>query len=152
MHGEERTYVGITEIIRDDSGQSRLIANVADEDYENICKMTPHGVPAHRLRVKIGSIMMIVRNVSVKEGLCNGTRVQILAFGHDILHVRILTGSSRGKEYALTPMQIEFGADASNPDEGPIKAKRIQFPLRPGSVMTINKAQGMILIYVTIII
>lgn len=143
MHGEERTYVGMTEVVQDDiSGQSRLVANVADEDYENICRMTPHGIPAHRLRIKIGSVMMIIRNVSVNAGLCNGTRVQILAFGRETLRVRVLTGSSRGKEHDLAPMQFEFGADASNPDEGPIKAKRIQFPLRPGSVMTINKAQG----------
>lgn len=59
-----------------------------------------------------------------------------------LIHCRVLNGSAKGEERDIHPIRFEFGGDPNAPHEGTIKAERIQFPLRPGSVMTINKAQG----------
>jgi len=39
--------------------------NISDVDHENLTRQTPPGVPEHLLRVRVGSIMMIIINLSV---------------------------------------------------------------------------------------
>jgi len=60
-----------------------------------------------------------------------------------LIHCVILTGSAAGEIHFINRTYFEFGGDPDNPSEGPVRCTRIQFPLRPGCVMTINKAQGM---------
>ncbi|KAL3108761.1 hypothetical protein niasHT_019248 [Heterodera trifolii] len=76
--GDERVYVGTTQPIHDKTADTELLNIAAEVDCENLCRMTPHGVPEHRLRIKVGAIIMIITNISIADGLCNGTRVQIL--------------------------------------------------------------------------
>lgn len=88
--------------------------------------------------------MMVIKNISIEDGICNGTRVQILEVDQasNIILCRILSGRHKGELYALPRVRFEYGADARAPGEGRIKCERWQFPLRPGSAITINKAQG----------
>ena len=85
---------------------------------------------------------MVTNNVSVEEGLCNGTRVQVLKLYDNIIRCKILTGTHKGAEHDMHKARFQFGDDPRALQEGPIRCERIQFPLRPGSVMTINKSQG----------
>ncbi|KAL3080522.1 hypothetical protein niasHS_013716 [Heterodera schachtii] len=145
--GDERIYTATTQPVRDETGQTELLNVVADADCENLTRLTPQGVPEHRLRIKIGAIMMVIKNISIADGLCNGTRVQVLPgpkgrLMKHIIRCRILTGNKRGHEHDLHPARFVFGGDPEAVHQGPIKCERIQFPLRPGSVMTINKSQG----------
>jgi len=39
--------------------------NISDVDHENLTRQTPPGVPEHLLRVRVGSIMMLIINLSV---------------------------------------------------------------------------------------
>ena len=109
---------------------------------ENLCRTTPIGIPEHELIVKVGAIMMIITNISMDNGLCNGTRVQILQLQPNTIVCKILSGRRKGDDFVLFRHEFTFGGDPRAPKEGAIKCSRIQFPLRPGSVMTINKAQG----------
>lgn len=54
--------------------------NLADNNIENLHAKTPSGLPQHKLRVKVGGIYMIIKNLDVEGGLCNGTRVQVRWF------------------------------------------------------------------------
>lgn len=147
MPGDEIIYVGVTEPISDETGEADLHHAAADADIENLIASTPPGVPEHFLHVKIGAIMMITRNLSLGQGLCNGTRVQILpnengTLSKETIRIRILLGRFAGCIHDLTRITFEFGGDSKAVHEGLIKAKRIQFPLRPGSVITFNRSQG----------
>ena len=80
---------------------------------------------------------MLIRNLNLKKGLCNGTRLQILEMGTNIIKAKILTGREVG-EIAVIP-RIRL-----NPNERKFDFKmiRTQFPLLPAFAMTINKSQG----------
>ncbi|XP_073532460.1 uncharacterized protein [Phyllobates terribilis] len=53
----------------------------ADDAYESenypvefLHSLTPSGMPPHPLQLKIGTIVMLLRNLNTKKRLCNGTR------------------------------------------------------------------------------
>uniref|UniRef100_A0A0D3E4S6 ATP-dependent DNA helicase n=1 Tax=Brassica oleracea var. oleracea TaxID=109376 RepID=A0A0D3E4S6_BRAOL len=95
------------------------------------------GIPNHKLYLKIGVPVMLLRNLNQREGLCNGTRLLITRLGNMIIEAEILTGTYAGKRVlipriSLTPTDARW----------PFKLKRRQFPVRVCYAMTINKSQG----------
>ena len=46
---------------------------------EFLNKITLSGLPPHLLTVKVGCVMMLLRNLNPKHGLCNGTRIIIVS-------------------------------------------------------------------------
>ncbi|KAK6751096.1 hypothetical protein RB195_002830 [Necator americanus] len=55
----------------------------SDELYpmEYLNTLEPTGMPPHELRLKKGAIVMLLRNIDVVNGLCNGTRLRIETLG-----------------------------------------------------------------------
>ncbi|KAL3096458.1 hypothetical protein niasHS_004420 [Heterodera schachtii] len=148
----DRIYTAITVPIVDDADALQLENIAANINHENLMRQTPPGIPQHQLRVKVGAVMMVTNNISVEEGLCNGTRVQVLKLYENIIRCKILTGTHQGDEHDLHKARFQFGGDPKALHEGPIRCERIQFPLRPGSVMTINKSQGQTLSHVGVLL
>lgn len=64
--------------------------------------LAPNGLPIHDLCLKIGSPILILRNLSIENGLCNGTRAVVVDMTGRVLKVRIL-GGERAGEIALIP-------------------------------------------------
>ncbi|OMO65292.1 DNA helicase PIF1, ATP-dependent [Corchorus olitorius] len=54
--------------------------------------ITSPGVPAHRLRLKVGAVVMLLRNVNQMSGLCNGTRLIINVLGVNVIQAEIISG------------------------------------------------------------
>lgn len=81
---------------------------------------------------------MLIRNIDVSRGLCNGTRMQILRYTKHHLICRILTGPNRGRTEYIHRINIEHGVNKRSP----LKFRRLQFPVRVCFAMTVNKAQG----------
>lgn len=80
---------------------------------------------------------MLLRNLSIKDGLCNGTRLIVRHLHTNVIDCEVLTGIRKG-ERVLIP-RITFAPDDTNI---PFKLKRVQFPLRLSYCLTINKSQG----------
>lgn len=120
-----------------------LSVYASDKYEENLNRQTPSGFPPHKLVIKEGAIMMLNRNLSVQDGLCNGTRVQIKKIKSAyILICTHLSGPNAGKDFELYQCLFSDGEGDMEQNQSAMRWSRMQFPLRPGFVMTINKAQG----------
>ena len=104
---------------------------------EFLNSLNVNGLPLHNLELKINALVMLLRNIDVNSGLCNGTTMRIVSITNKILKVQITNGSHIG-DYALIPRIELTPSDTTLP----FKLSRRQFPVKLCFAMTVNKAQG----------
>ena len=97
----------------------------------------PSGMPPHELKLKVGCVVMLLRNTNASRGLCNGTRLIVQRVGQKVLECSLLNGVNKGQrvfipKVKLEPSDLELG----------FRFFRYQFPVRLSYSMTIHKAQG----------
>lgn len=113
----------------------------AEFPAEYLNSMRTAGMPPHRLSIKPGCILMLLRNLSRKTGLCNGTRMlfeKIAGQSGFLLQCRILSGEHAGNVVLIPRIQTQPTDMRGQPCEW----RRLQFPIRPAFAITINKSQG----------
>jgi hypothetical protein len=47
--------------------------------------LAPAALPPHILNIKIGAPVMLLRNMNIKLGLCNGTRLRVVAIKPSVI-------------------------------------------------------------------
>ncbi len=130
------------EFLSADSVEDKDLVHQNLYPVEFLNTLTPSGTPPHRLILKIGVPIMLLRNISPTEGLCNGTRLIVKGFQQHVIDAEILTGSYSGKRVFIPRIRIT-PSDA----DLPFQLVRHQFPIRLAFAMTINKAQGQTIPY-----
>ncbi|KAJ9554099.1 hypothetical protein OSB04_018144 [Centaurea solstitialis] len=95
------------------------------------------GVPNHKLALKVGVPIMLLRNIDQANGLCNGTRLQVEKLGKHVIQAKIITGTNAGMITLIPRMNL-----TPSDKRIPFKIKRKQFPVCVCFAMTINKSQG----------
>ncbi|KAF8091390.1 hypothetical protein N665_0446s0010 [Sinapis alba] len=93
-------------------------------------------LPNHSLRLRIGTHMMLLRNIDPNEGLCNETRMQIIQLANHILQAKVITETKVGEKVWLHRLLL-----SPTYSKLPFKMRRRQFPLKVFFAMTINKSQ-----------
>jgi len=94
-------------------------------------------MPNHKLHLKIGVPVMLLRNIDVSSGLCNGTRLTIVMLGKNIISACVVIGPHSGEVVYITRMNL-VPSDANVS----ITFQRCQFPVCVCFATTINKSQG----------
>jgi ATP-dependent DNA helicase PIF1 len=91
-------------------------------------------MPPHELNLKIDSIIILLRNINIKLGLCNGTRMRVLRLMENVFEAECIKTGRRAL-ISRMPLTSELG-------NLPFRLRRLQFPIRPGYTLTSNKSQG----------
>jgi ATP-dependent DNA helicase PIF1 len=82
------------------------------------------GIPNHRLTLKVGVPIMLLRNIDHAKGLCNDTRMQIDHLGKHFITTTIIDGKNIGDKVVIPKI------DMVPKDSGlPFKFQRRQFPV-----------------------
>ena len=98
LPGQLKTYYSSDSFVDQDKEGLQL-----SPEYLNSIE-TPD-LPPHELKLKLNTIVMILRNLNVSEGLCNGTRLMITAMENNVIFGKIVTnGSHFGNEISI-PLQ-----------------------------------------------
>ncbi|KAF6151541.1 hypothetical protein GIB67_016353, partial [Kingdonia uniflora] len=59
--------------------------------------LDPPGLPPFKLELKVGFPIMLLRNLSPKDRLCNETTLKVVQCSHKIIKAEILTGKHVGE-------------------------------------------------------
>src|SRR5438105_2089438 len=113
--------------------------NDADILYpvEYLNTLNTNNFPPHRLKLKIGAPVMLLRNLNQSLGLCNGTRIMITQLGDTVIEGTIITGTHTGEKTHIPRINL-----TTKGTRWTFTLCRRQFPIKICYSMTINKSQG----------
>jgi hypothetical protein len=126
LPGDTSTYSSVDTVVEVD--------DAVHYPVEFLNSLEPPGLPPHRLVLKVGAPIILLRNLDAPR-LCNGTRLCVKSLMPHVIEATILTGCARGEVVFLPRIPMM-------PSDMPFEFKRLQFPIRLAFAMSINKAQG----------
>ena len=132
--GEEMVYLSCDSVDKSERGGA-IDQSVFSPEFINGLKFS--GVPNHRLALKVGVPIMLLRNIDQSNGLCNGTRLQVLKLTRTSIQAKIINGTNFGKKVIIPRLRI-----TPSDKRLPLKIVRKQYPISVSFAMTINKSQG----------
>jgi hypothetical protein len=102
MAGDVTTFYSADQIIREPGTDDNGDMPVTPEFLRSINSTS---LPPGELRLKIGCPLILLRNLSPSNGLCNGSRMTVVGISNRVLEVRIIGGDHDG-ELALIPVGV----------------------------------------------
>nr|GEU43597.1 hypothetical protein [Tanacetum cinerariifolium] len=104
--GEEMDYLSCDSIDKNKRGFA-IGEVVFSEEFINGMKFS--GVPNHRLALKVGVPIMLLRNIDQANRLCNETRLQVLRLTRTSIQEKINNGTHFGKEVIILRVKSKRG-------------------------------------------
>ncbi|GJU24125.1 DNA helicase [Tanacetum coccineum] len=134
VEGVTKTYLSKDEAIQmgRETSETEMLYPI---EYLNT--ITFPGFPPHELQLKVGSPIMLLRNVNLSGGLCNGTRMIVISLMSKLIEAHIITGTRVGEKVYIHRIPLTH----KDPNLS-FTFKRTQFPVKLCYAMTINKSQG----------
>jgi hypothetical protein len=113
--------------------------NFAQVPTEYLNAIESGSLPPHKLELRVGAPIMVIRNIYPAGGVCNSTRLIVKSLGTNIIEATIATGPNAGDMVYIPKIKFIYAAT-----EGKFLCdfSRTQFPVRLAFAMTINNAQG----------
>ena len=108
------------------SQDTSLKAPEWDPAHGLLHKLNPLGLPPHRLRVKVGSVVTLLLDLSTSSQLSKSQQLRVLRAEGGRLECLVLDGPLEGTTTTLT--RVPFSAKYRNDDQYPFQ--RVQFPIR----------------------
>jgi ATP-dependent DNA helicase PIF1 len=136
---ELHTYLSANSLTPTEEGASTAAGVSMDSLYlvEFLNTLQFGGIANHKLELKVGVPILLLRNLNQSIGLCNGTRLIVKRLGQRVIEAEIITRNNVGKRVFIPRIIMSpFGTN------WPFVLRRRQFPVRVAFAITINKNQG----------
>jgi hypothetical protein len=127
LPGQEYTYLSTDTAVLDPADNIIYPVN-----YINT--LNPTDIPSHSLSLKVGAVIMLIRNLNAIQGLANGTRLMVKSCKRNLIQATILTGRQVGTDVLIPRIDLLY--------QEALSFRRRQFPVRLAFSMTVNKSQG----------
>ena len=101
-----------------DSINSEDAEEIANFPAEFLNTLSVSGPPPHELRLKVGALIILLKNIDTRNGLCNGTRLFIRGLSENIIIATIATGKHKGTNVFL--LRIDMSPTGKTPFVGKI--------------------------------
>ena len=97
------------------------------------------GLPESELKLKVDTVVILLRNMDINGGHCNGTRYLVKHIGQYRLVLEKLNAKKddKNKMLILPRIPLKYGGM-----KFPFELSRLQFPVKVAYALTINRAQG----------
>ncbi|KAI5402012.1 hypothetical protein KIW84_066465 [Lathyrus oleraceus] len=132
--GEEKEYLSFDSIDRTNTTYNESYEVLTPEF---LSKLRTSGIPNHKIKLKVGTPIMLMRNLDQVDGLCNGTRLIVTRLANHVIEAKIMSGKNIGNIFYIPRMSM-----SPSDSPWPFKLIRRQFPIIVSYAMTINKSQG----------
>ncbi len=129
LTGQQKVYLSCDKVRNDEE------AHKFPTEFLNSISLP--SMPPHKLVLKPGAPIMLIRNLNPSKGHVNGARYYVKAMKSRVIHAQLATGAHKGEDL-LIPRIFFHPRDKSIPFE----MERRQFPIRPCFGITSNKSQG----------
>ena len=104
---------------------------------EFLNSLTKSGLLNHCIKLKIGTPIMLLRNLDQTQGLCNDTRLIVTRLAKHVIAAQIISRKNVGHNVYIPRMSMSLSQSP-----WPFKILRRQFPIMLSYAITINKSQG----------
>uniref|UniRef100_A0A0A9CAL8 DNA helicase Pif1-like 2B domain-containing protein n=1 Tax=Arundo donax TaxID=35708 RepID=A0A0A9CAL8_ARUDO len=104
---------------------------------EYLNTLNANNYPQHRILLKIGVPIILLRNLNQSIGLCNSTRLIVTNLGENVIEAIIATGSNISDKIYIPRINL-----TTRGSRWPFVLNRHQFPIKVCYTRTINKSQG----------
>jgi len=103
IDGEERTYLS-----SDTPCQSDEDNNIQSEWFTSkfLNDIKCSGIPNHKIKLKVGVPIMLLRNIDQANGLCNGTRLQVNHLSKNIISCTVIINKSQGQSLSKVGLYL----------------------------------------------
>ncbi|XP_020999420.1 ATP-dependent DNA helicase PIF1-like [Arachis duranensis] len=132
--GQERVYLNSESVCAEGENMKFELEAFSPEILNGInCS----DLPPHKLVVKVGALVMFLRNIDQTNGLFNGMRMQVRRMENHVIECNTLTGNKVGSIILIPRLNLIL-----NNETLPVRFQRRQFPIIMSFAMTMNKSQG----------
>lgn len=88
------------------------LENSMEIQVEFLNSIESGSLPPHKLNLKVGSLIMAIRNINPAAGVCNGTRLIVRSLKNHLIEAMIATGPKTGDIVCIP--RIKFVNSATN--------------------------------------
>jgi len=133
LEGETKIYQSADSLVDDEQSDH----DIGEIPIKVLNNYTPSGFPPHILQLKVGAIVLLLLDLDPKNGLSNGSRLEVTRCFEHIIEVQVINGPFAGDRHILHRYVM-----AESEHNIAIRIKRVQFPIRLAYALTIKKSQG----------